>query len=436
MNSPPALKLAGYRLEEVPADSHTCPSQVGSRAPVPEAMQERERLECLERLDILDSGEEASFDRITRLVRRIFDVPMSTITFVDGHRQWFKAQSGMATRATDRDPSLCYYAVRQRQPLVIPDTLLDPRFSQTRFVVGAPHVRFYAGFPVFGADRVCVGTLCAMDTKPHDFTVGDGDIMTALAETVSDLLEFRSLATTDPLTGISNRRGFLGEAARALALSSRYGHDLSLIVIDIDHFKKVNDTYGHSWGDAVLARTARTCEAVLRKTDALGRLGGEEFAVLLPFTNHSAAMAMAEDLRAAISSMEFDFPAGKARVTASCGIASAATGLSDFEELLQTADAALYRAKDAGRNCCKSSNPALHASGGRRVLKGGKIVFNKGMSVIDCTVRRLSDSTAVLDVISSASVPDAFKLRVDCDGLSRMCRIARKAGERIEVVFS
>ena len=104
-----------------------------------------QRLEKLQKLDILDTPEELAFDRITGLVRKIFGVPMSTVTFVDGHRQWFKSWPGMQERETDRKPALCYHAIREISPLVIEDTRLDPRFQDNPFVIGSPFIGAYAG---------------------------------------------------------------------------------------------------------------------------------------------------------------------------------------------------------------------------------------------------------------------------------------------------
>jgi GAF domain-containing protein len=108
---------------------------------------ERERLAALDRYDILDTAPDRAFDRITGLVRKVFDVPISTVTFVDGHRQWFKSRQGVAEQETCKSHSFCNLAIRQDAPLVVPDTLLDDRFKGNALVLGAPHIRFYAWSP-------------------------------------------------------------------------------------------------------------------------------------------------------------------------------------------------------------------------------------------------------------------------------------------------
>jgi diguanylate cyclase (GGDEF)-like protein len=266
--------------------------------------------------------------------------------------------------------------------------------------------------------------------------VTSSDLMMELSGTVSDLLELRLMATIDPLTGARNRRGFLNEAARALALAMRHRLPLSVIAIDLDHFKSINDTYGHQVGDEVLIQAVHCCSRKIRSTDLIGRMGGEEFAILLPHTAPPEAMAIAEKVRQAIEE-QVSVPDLARRVTASLGIASATGTSFNAEQLLANADAALYRAKNAGRNRCVADSRTENApTAGRRVLKAGKIVFNAGSSIIDCTVRRISDLAASIDLSSTAGVPETFKLRIESDSFSRMCRITEKKDGRLEVQFA
>lgn len=154
-------------------------------------------------------------------------------------------------------------------------------------------------------------------------------------------------ARTDALTGLLNRRGFETQMAFALALAQRSGRPLSLITVDVDHFKRVNDTYGHEAGDEVLRRLARTLEMRLRHSDRIARLGGEEFVVLLPDTDLQGAQAIAQALVQAMAEQQ-DPVVG--RITVSAGVATM-RGLQDSGlDLLRRGDAALYEAKGQGRN--------------------------------------------------------------------------------------
>jgi diguanylate cyclase (GGDEF)-like protein len=162
-------------------------------------------------------------------------------------------------------------------------------------------------------------------------------------------------ARTDPLTGLLNRRALTELAQRAMAQAHRHGSPLSLVLIDIDHFKQINDAYGHAAGDAVLVALARLLGGHLRAGDACARLGGEEFLLLLPATSLAQARQVAEKLRTLIASESVE---GGIHFTASFGVCST-DGVADFERLLHRADAALYRAKAAGRDRVECATEAV-----------------------------------------------------------------------------
>ena len=162
--------------------------------------------------------------------------------------------------------------------------------------------------------------------------------------------ELKILATTDSLTGLSNRRNFLGAAGLAMESFRRYHRPLALLVLDIDHFKKINDTYGHATGDQVLVAVADTLRSVLRSADLCGRFGGEEFVCLLPETTETEARIVAERLRRSLAEQSVATAEGTVRFTASIGLTVADVSDVSVESLLQRADAAMYEAKKAGRN--------------------------------------------------------------------------------------
>ena len=166
------------------------PSAIGNHA----ALREQARLDALASYDVLDSPAEASFDRLTKLAQRIFDVPMSTITFIDAHRQWFKSRQGMAACESDRAPALCNVAIQLPDALIVPDTAADERFADNPFVRGEPNIRFYAGIQIRSPDRLAVGTLCAMDTRPRSFSAEDRANLIDLGALATDLLEMRRRA--------------------------------------------------------------------------------------------------------------------------------------------------------------------------------------------------------------------------------------------------
>jgi diguanylate cyclase (GGDEF)-like protein len=158
------------------------------------------------------------------------------------------------------------------------------------------------------------------------------------------------LALTDPLTGLFNRRAFLDSARREQESARRHNRALALMIIDLDHFKDVNDRYGHRAGDVVLQRTVETFNRVIRAGDILARYGGEEFVVLAPHTDLGGAEDLANRMLAALRAETVSFEGGQTRITASIGVTMVGPDEKDLEAALKRADQALYAAKDAGRD--------------------------------------------------------------------------------------
>lgn len=162
--------------------------------------------------------------------------------------------------------------------------------------------------------------------------------------------ELRQLATTDPLTGANNRRHFIEQAAAELKRSKRYGTQMAILMLDIDHFKRINDSHGHSIGDEVLKRIVDSCHQELRSSDIFGRLGGEEFAAVLVESNQQAAQQTCQRLLETIAKLKIRTPSGQVSVTASIGLTMHSADDLSVDPLLKRADDALYKAKNSGRN--------------------------------------------------------------------------------------
>ena len=176
-----------------------------------------------------------------------------------------------------------------------------------------------------------------------------------LATTIRELEQSRALlmelATTDPLTKLKNRRAFFEQGAHLQTMAQRYNTDLAVIVLDIDHFKKINDNHGHQGGDEVLVAVARLLVEKVRNVDTVARMGGEEFALLLPGAKRLGAAVMAERVRATIEQHPFTAQGGEVGVTASLGMACYGVEMTgSIESLLAIADRRLYLAKNNGRN--------------------------------------------------------------------------------------
>jgi len=207
-----------------------------------------------------------------------------------------------------------------------------------------------------GSDR---WVLLSMVPMVYNDEVADLTTIVDITERKTLELELQRLATTDSLTGAANRRSFLEQASAEIARSRRYGLPLALLMLDIDHFKLINDSFGHAMGDEALRAVHQGCSRLVRVQDVIGRLGGEEFAVLLPQTGHEAAMGLAERLRQQIASIGLrkpDQPPDSTHsVTASFGVTVLKSDDRLVDDLLLRADEALYLAKRRGRNCVVGS---------------------------------------------------------------------------------
>ena len=272
------------------------------------------------------------------------------VSLIDEDRQWFKSNQGLDASETPRNVAFCDHTIRRPEAMVVENALLDARFADNPFVTGEPGIRFYAGVPLRTRDGHNIGTLCAIDVKPRTISGQQLTVLEDLAQMVVNEMELRLIATTDSLTGAMTRRAVLEAARRDLTRARRKGFDLSCAVLDIDHFKSINDALGHAAGDLVLQEIVNVCRRVLRTSDYIGRIGGEEFAIILPDTDEEAAFDVVERMRSGIENLIIDFDGKKVPVTASFGVAGLTPAIGSFDALLREADTALYVAKANGRN--------------------------------------------------------------------------------------
>lgn len=162
--------------------------------------------------------------------------------------------------------------------------------------------------------------------------------------------ETKFLAITDHLTGLYNRRYMQKTFEREFSRAKRYSTAISIAMFDIDHFKKINDTYGHQFGDKVLAEISKSISNSLRKSDYIARYGGEELIAVLPETNKANTLIPIERIRKSIEDMDFECHGKIVKVTVSVGIATLLPKMMGESELIEAADKALYKAKETGRN--------------------------------------------------------------------------------------
>jgi len=308
---------------------------------------EAARLAALQELRILDTPEEERFDRVTRLARRLFGVPIALVSLVDADRQWFKSRDGLAASSTSRAVSFCGHAINQEAPLVVPNAVEDDRFHDNPLVTGDPKIRFYAGHPlrVRGGHRI--GTLCVIDRAPREFSEDELASLADLAGMIEDQINRAGAATADPLTGLLNRHALSILAAPLLAGARRNRAPVSLAYLDLDKFKQINDTHGHAAGDEALRRFAAALHATFRQSDVVARLGGDEFCVLAS-GNTKASLAPALDrLAEAVAAAHAGLPYP---IQYSVGLAEALPDAppADLTGLLARADEAMYAQKTRG----------------------------------------------------------------------------------------
>lgn len=343
---------------------------------------EQSRLEALQRYRVLDTLPEQSYEDLALLASAICGTPVALVSLVDESRQWFKARIGLPLQETPRTVSFCDHAIRNpREVMVVPDATVDPRFQSNPLVTGGPGIRFYAGAPLVTDEGHALGTICVIDHVPRQLDPAGRAALAALSRQVVRLFEAREQnlelqrlvaerelmtrglmdqtrrleaknaelaveAKRDALTGLLNRSGL--EKLRGAQLSAEWlaSGTYAVAVLDLDHFKRVNDQHGHAAGDAALKLVAEEIRRGIRGGDIAVRYGGEEFLVLMPGTPMAGAMTVIERIRQSVAART-DL-AGT--LTLSGGLACGLAGRDDPETVFQAADQALYRAKRAGRN--------------------------------------------------------------------------------------
>lgn len=307
------------------------------------------RVSLLRSLAILDTDCEERFDRVTRIAQRLFNVPIALVSMVDANRQWFKSCIGLDVRQTPRDISFCGHAILGDDVLLIPDTTADQRFADNPLVTGAPHIRFYAGYPLSLGDGIHIGTLCLKDTVPRRFSEQDLQLLRDLGEMTSQELRAVAAATSDDLTGLLNRRGFLSAAGQALELCRRAASPVAMLYCDLDRFKQINDTFGHVEGDHVLRVFAGMLRSTFRSSDIVARLGGDEFVVMLTNADPATVEAAVRRMEAELAAHALQSQRGYA-LGCSLGVMSFdGANLPGLDAMLAMADENMYAVKRKNR---------------------------------------------------------------------------------------
>lgn len=329
----------------------------------PISPHELRRLAAVQKVRLLGTPAEERFDKITRLARRMFGVPMACLDIVGEKLAWLKSVQGFDGIEGLRKDSYCHHTVLDDGVCVIADARNDLRVHDSAF---ADTWVFYAGVPLhFDGERI--GVLCIGDSNPRDFDMEHLNALCDLAALAERELQIAALSEAQIALALSNEelemkaridvlthlwnRGAILEIMAAERSRAAAGSTTAILMIDIDHFKLVNDTFGHPAGDEVLRIVAARLRAGVRPMDAVGRYGGEEFLAVLAETGVEGAALAGERICRAISGTPLQFGQHKISVTCSIGCADSCNSSSEgVNALLQRADRALYRAKLAGRN--------------------------------------------------------------------------------------
>jgi diguanylate cyclase (GGDEF)-like protein len=328
---------------------------------------ETARLVSLSASDLFGISKDYVFDCITNVGAQLFSAPVCSLVLADAEQNWFNSRAALDVRETFRNKSFCKDVVADSEPIVIEDTLLDARFAGDLLSVTS-QIRFYAGHPIRGSNGAALGTLCLLDFKPRDFppdqqrllqelvfltelSLFSRGITSAQKALVAKLSVARHESLIDPLLRIWNRGGITTILNQQYESSREQRVPFSILMADIDHFKKINDRHGHITGDTVLKAVTAVLQAAMRVDDELGRYGGEEFIAILPNTNAANAEELARRLNESVAELSVDTHTGSVGCTVSIGVAEwAPSRLESIQALVHRADAALLSAKQCGRN--------------------------------------------------------------------------------------
>jgi diguanylate cyclase (GGDEF)-like protein len=308
---------------------------------------------------------------LLEVISEFLEAPVALIRKVDGHNiKVFEKNSSVLNPFQIEDSARCTESgLFCSQVLQTTQRLFVGNAVESRDWLGNSDMELnlisYLGLPLRWPNGDLFGTLCVMDTIPHYYTEKQERLFTQMQDVIeTDLLlleknlelenlskNLEYLANTDDLTGIPNRRAFIAESNRELQRKQRMGHAVSLLMMDIDNFKDINDAYGHEVGDEILKLFATSVKATKRVYDIFGRVGGEEFAMLLPESALSSATEQAERIRKKVSDIFFHKHQQTISFTVSIGVYELGKNDTTILPALNKADKVLYAAKKAGKNC-------------------------------------------------------------------------------------
>jgi diguanylate cyclase (GGDEF)-like protein len=310
----------------------------------PDAPNERQRLATLRSLRLLDTPPEERFDRITRLARRLFDVPIALVSLVDAERQWFKSRQGLQACETPRKVSLCGHTILEDRPMIVADASEDERFCDNPLVTGEPHIRFYAGYPLSAPDGSKLGSLCLIDRRARQMSEEDVRSLASLGQMIEAELVALNLATSDALTGLSNLRGFLEIGRHLLAYARSYQHSLQLLYLRLDHLDELHRAHGAACAERTLVEVGQMLQTSFRGSDLIARIGHEEFCVLMSRPEPVAGNPAVRRAEHLLQQLNAERPIDQQVLLRASLVTFAPPRHSSLEEILRDAEQLMKRA--------------------------------------------------------------------------------------------
>ncbi len=305
------------------------------------------------------------FDRITRLACRLFMAPIALVSIVERERQWFRSVQGMELDSTTRDEAFCSWVVASNKPLFVPDTHQDPKFRHNALVLGPPHIRSYAGWPIHIGPGLVAGSLCIIDRVPRTFSPDDQAILRDLAGLVETEVGSASLTQLqaslqrelsdsdrrtmlDPLTGCWNKQGVQHVMTELIRAAEIRKTSISVFLIEFQGLADINKNFGLSAGDVVLQAWVQQLRSHLPQDIEMGALGGARFLLMLGGSDAERFSFFTALLQTPLTEVAMPSTKHKAHCTIKFGAATMKSALQgdskdDIARLIQLAEDSLRR---------------------------------------------------------------------------------------------
>lgn len=325
---------------------------------------ENARLEALRAMHILDTPIEERFERITRLARNSFNVPICAISCIDQNRVWFKSSQGLHKVQTNRGESFCQHTILQYETFIVEDARTNELFAGLPCVCDDPGFVFYAGTPIYSPNGMPIAAFCLVDTKPRAFNQQDIDMLDDFAR----LAEHELVANTtneiehdlinhvdeswrqtliDPLTRLWNHEGIMMIAGEAVNQCRDSHTGMSMVMLDIKQFKAINSALGHTGGDEILKAFSLSLLQEVRKDDAVGRVHGNQFLIIMNSVSEKHRVrAAVKRFQSFVDSYQVHGMDGREHLQASiAAIRIPRNWTGNLQSLLEDLDGALYDSK-------------------------------------------------------------------------------------------